>query len=339
MSSFFVARGKYFPLFELPSVTTDTRPNSVEGIRTRVRTALINNALARLQPDHIILLGLNPIQSALLAHLPKQRLITIQGASELGPALAQYSHSYDGILRCSLSDLAQGLVRATRFGKGIACDPQASVLPPDRRGNAHGIIVAERSGELSDIIAANYAIAVGADFELIEPFDRGESDRIGRLLVEWGETRSTWARSEIDDAVSNRLAPIDFKNYKYATFFTRGLPYGFVLQNLIPVSHVLFGVNDDLFIFNNILVERSKNLFGSAVVFSPGSFEHEETQNVIQQLQTNNYLVRGLTGPDATPGIAGHLRCTLPLRYSSHLQPRRRKQRISLCRGVSRSVW
>jgi hypothetical protein len=296
--------GRYFPLFEFPLVDADTQPNSVEAIRARIRTTRINNAIARLQPDSIVLAGLNPTQSAMFAFLPSRRLITItiHSQAELGAAHRSLSPIKEGILRCAPIDLAPGLVRAARLGTKLVCDTTATPLEPDGSSNADGIIVAERTGDLSDVIAANYAIAVQADFELVEPFDRRDSDRINSLLVEWGETRSAPARSELVKTVSDRLTSIDLTRYQYATFFTRGLPYGFALDNIIPISHVLSGVQDDLFIFNNILVERSKNFFGSAIVFSPGSFEHEETKDVIQQLRTNKHIVCELTGDDATPG-------------------------------------
>jgi hypothetical protein len=65
---------------------------------------------------------------------------------------------------------------------------------------------------------------------------------------------------------------------------------------------VLSGVRDDHFIFNNIFLERWKIFFGSAVVFSPGTFEDEETKDVIQHFRNNNYIVRELTDRRATPG-------------------------------------
>lgn len=155
---------------------------------------------------------------------------------------------------------------------------------------------------MSDVIAANYAIAINADFELIEPFDHRESARINRLLVDWGETRSLEAHAELANEIRTRLSSINFTDYQYATFFTRGLPYGFVLENTIPTSHVLSGVRNDHFIFNNIFLERSKAFFGSAIVFSPGVFEDEETQDVIQHFENNNNVVRQLINRWATSG-------------------------------------
>jgi hypothetical protein len=302
VSSFSVLPGRYFPLFEFPSIDVDTKPNSVEAIRSRVRRTLINNSIARLQPDRIVLAGLNPVQSAMFAYLPSQRVLTIETEDELGAALAFLSPVHEGFLRCATSDLPYGLVQAARSNKRLVRDPSSPRLIHNTHSDARGIVVAERRNDLSDIVAANYAIAIAADFELVESFDHRASDRINRLLVEWGDTCSASARSELQNLVRARVGSIDFRRYEYATFFTRGLPYGFVLENMIPTSHVLSGVHDDHFIFNNILLERSKNVFGSAIVFSPGAFDHEETKDVIRQLELNHYNVRELTGGDATPG-------------------------------------
>ncbi len=309
---FLVPSGRYFPLFEFPSLDSETSPILRDDIKGAcARLTLITNCAARLQPDRIVLAGLNPTQSTIFAHLPSHRVITVQSQDELRAALAFLSPVHEGILRCAPSDLAHGLVRAARSGRRVVCDPAAQPLPRAARTAAQGIIVAERTDDLSDIIAANYAIAIGADFELVESFDYRESGRINRLLIEWGETRSVSARSALVNEARTRLTAIDFGRYLYATFFTRGLPYGFVLENLIPTSHVLSGVRDDHFVFNNILLERSKSFFGSAAVFSPGVFEHEETRDVIQHLQEHKYVVRDLTGPAATPGNLDSYACRM----------------------------
>jgi hypothetical protein len=302
VSSFCALPGRYFPLFEFPLIDPETKPNSVEAMRARVGRVLINNAIARLQPERIVLAGLNPTQSAMFAYLPNQRVITLQSEDELGAKLAFLSRVHEGRLRCAPEDLARGVFCGARWAKRLVCDPTAKPLARDGHSAAQGIVVAERRDDLSDVIAANYAIAVNADFEVVEPFDHRESARINRLLVEWGESRSASAHAELTDEVKTRLGGIDFAGYEFATFFTRGLPYGFVLENAIPTSHVLSGVRDDHFIFNNIFLERSKTFFGSAVLFSPGAFEDEETKDVIQHFGNNNYIVRELTDRRATPG-------------------------------------
>ena len=197
VSSFSALPGRYFPLFEFPSIDLDTKPNSVEAVRSRVRRTMINNSIARLQPDRIVLAGLNPTQSAMFAYLPSQRVITIHSENQLGAALAFLSPVHEGFLRCTATDLAQGLMQAARSNKRLVCDSSSPHLADNMHSDARGIVVAERRDDLSDIIAANYAIAIAADFELVESFDHRESDRINRLLVEWGDTRSASARSEL----------------------------------------------------------------------------------------------------------------------------------------------
>jgi hypothetical protein len=127
--------GTYFPLFGFPLVDADTKPNSVEAIRARTRTALINNAIARLQSDRIVLAGLNPTQSAMFAYLPNRRLITIHSTAELGATLEFPSPVKEGIIRCAPIELASGLVRAARLDTKLLCDTAAAPLQPDEPSN------------------------------------------------------------------------------------------------------------------------------------------------------------------------------------------------------------
>lgn len=128
VSSFCALPGRYFPLFEIPLIDSDTKPNSVEGIRARIGRTLINNAIARLEPETVVLAGLNSTQSAMFAHLPSQRIITVHSQDELETKLAFLSRVYESRLRCIPEDLARGVFCAAQSAKRVVCDPIAEPL-------------------------------------------------------------------------------------------------------------------------------------------------------------------------------------------------------------------
>jgi hypothetical protein len=100
-------------------------------------------------------------------------------------------------------------------------------------------------------------------------------------------------------SITDRIKGVDFARYQFATFFTSGLPYGLVLQNVIPFTHVLTGPYCGVFIANAIIEERSFPV-GSAVLFSPDDFPSDETKDVTERLDQNNFVVTSLVGRGAT---------------------------------------
>jgi len=150
------------------------------------------------------------------------------------------------------------------------------------------------------VAVANYAFSIRADLVVLPPIRRDELFPIQRHVCAWKVDRSVDAYKQLEKMVLDRVGDIDFRRYEFATFFTKGLPYGLILENIIPFTHVLSDIACDRFIFNNIACERMPSNFGSAVVFSPGAMNDEETDDVIQLLDQNKYLVTPLLDEKAT---------------------------------------
>ena len=166
-----------------------------------------------------------------------------------------------------------------------------------------GIVVIESDGSLDDVIAINYAYSVNADVVLVPPVDRNELHKLPRQLHEWSNDRSSRAFDEPKRKVTKRIRGIDFSVYRFATFYTVGLPYGLVTKNIVPSSHFMKGPPSGVFIVNCIVGEHDPVIFDSALIFSPQLFESEETGDIAKMLNVNNYAVKLLLG--ACPSI-GH---------------------------------
>jgi hypothetical protein len=89
-------------------------------------------------------------------------------------------------------------------------------------------------------------------------------------------------------AASKRLRETNFACYKFATFFTTGLPYGLFVGNVVPCSHVMKQLDCGLSINNALIEEHAPIGLASAIVFSPELFSSEETDDLDKLLESNN---------------------------------------------------
>jgi hypothetical protein len=84
LSSYFNDPGVYFPVFQFPNLDRpDEEILAKDGYFTQIigkRAATwINNSLARIEPDRIILLGLSEASASYLrAILPAEKLVVVQ---------------------------------------------------------------------------------------------------------------------------------------------------------------------------------------------------------------------------------------------------------------------
>ncbi len=101
-----------------------------------------------------------------------------------------------------------------------------------------------------------------------EPIERNSLQALPRQLHDWAADHSSPVFDEVRREVANRIKGIDFTKYEYATFFTAGLPYGLILQNTIPFTHMLNGPYLGVSIANAIIEEMSPMPVGGAVLFS-----------------------------------------------------------------------
>jgi hypothetical protein len=307
VSSYFSKAGVYFPVFEFPSVDVPYSASSdfgKDGYFGRIlgdRAAHeINNSLARLQPDSILLVGMTENQkSHLRALLPAQQLIEINSLDDV-PARLPFSPPTTDPLRCKASQLNEGLLLAKFCQKPLAIDESAPLLPAKHLHGGEGVLLIENDASVPDVAAINYGFAINADIVLVSATEESQMRSLPRHLEAWSKDKShhefAWAKR----AASKRLRDVNFAAYKFATFFTKGLPYGLFIGNAIPCSHVMKGLDCGLFITNALIEEHAPIGLASAIVFSPKLFDSEETEDISRLLEANNYMVTSLVGKKAT---------------------------------------
>jgi hypothetical protein len=286
LSSYFCEKDVYFPVFEFPSIDTPYSASSdfgKDGYFGRVlgdRAAhKINNALARIQPKVILLLGLTETEQGYLrALLPSKMLTVINGIEEIR-RLLPFEQPHDSIA-CRPSQIIEGLLHAKFSRKSLIVDGSAPLLSPKHLHAGGGILVIENGGNVDDVSAINYAFAVNADVVLVPSIERQEIRDLPRIIDAWSKDNSHHAYNKVKRTISKRLRGIDFPRYSFATFFTRGFPYGFIVDNLVE--------------------EHDPMTFDSALLFSPQLFPIEETDEILKILDNNSFTVKALLGKDAT---------------------------------------
>jgi hypothetical protein len=307
VSSHFSEAGVYFPVFDFPSIAVPYSPSSdfgKDGYLGRIlgdRAAHeINNSLARLQPDSILLVGMTENQkSHLRALLPVQKLIEINSLDDV-PTRLPFSLPMTDPVRCKASQPNEGLLLAKFSRKPLVIDESAPILPAKHLHGGEGVLLIENDASVPDVAAINYGFAINADIALVPATDKSQVRSLPRQLEAWSKDKShhefAWAKR----AASKRLPEVNFATYKFATFFTKGLPYGLFIGNVIPCSHVMKELDCGLFITNALIEDHAPIGLASAIVFSPELFASEETEDISKLLDANNYTVTSLVGRKAT---------------------------------------
>jgi len=296
----------YLPLFLFPNAKVSqvdeidfTKAGWFDNLLGQEASTLINNVWARMGGSkQVILAGLNQHQGSYL-HLPHGTVpIEVTNLSNVHTKLSAIAPPSQGDLRCRTVDILTGLFSAQRQSKRLVIDENAEALTEIHR-TKRGIIVVENASDASPIIAINYAGAIDADVQVVSGLSKRQDREVQAWIQSWKEAGDQTKLSKLKDAVSQRVGSTNFAQFEYATFFTEGLPYSFVLENVIPCSHVDLSLRPDIFVMNNILFE-SIEPFHSAIIFSPVFFADEETEWLRTFLKQDNYYVRALIGSDAS---------------------------------------
>jgi hypothetical protein len=304
IASYFKTAGVYFAVFDFPELEVPYREvahkdgyfSQIIGHRSAVS---INNAMARIQPDKIILAGLSEAALTYLRPLlPDHRVVIINDETEIPQQ--PFAKDAPGPLLCKPSQPIEGLIAARTANRPLAFDQNAPDLPTRKLEGKSGLIVLENSAGVPDLSVAIFALSIDADILLVPAVERDEVKDLPRQLQEWADDRSSQALRDARRKVTDRIKGIDFKKYEFATFSTIGLPYGLILENVIPFTHILNGPYCGVVIANSITEALRPMEIGSAVLFSIDEFISDETGDIAKTLEQSNFVVTELIGPNAT---------------------------------------
>jgi hypothetical protein len=248
----------------------------------------IGNLIARIgECECVILAGLSDHQKTYLRLPHKLKTVEIARMSYVQTQLLPHVLPGKGEVRCKASEIMSGLFIAQKREKRLVVDEKARALP-EVVDLEKGIVVVENVAEASPVIAINYANSIQASVMIVEPLPEHGNRDVQRWIQEWKENEDHAQLQKLREAVQERIGSISFSQFEYATFFTEGLPYSLILENVVPCSHVHLSLRPDIFVLNNIMFGDGES-FHAAVVFSPVFFSDEETSWLCDFFQRNKY--------------------------------------------------
>ena len=263
-------------------------------------SVLIHNALARMGGcEYVVLAGLTEAQKSYLHFAKSHKIIEITKTSEIDSKLGSLVPPKKGELRCKLADILSGLYLAQKQRKKLVIDQNAKALGTEFIEPTDGLVLIENVEEVSSVVAINYTNSVNASLQTVAPLGRDEARDIQKSIQAWKEKNDESEHGKVKNAISQRIGSRSLMEFRYATFFTEGLPYSLFFNNSIPCTQVHLAVRPDFFILNNIMFSAGEE-FGSAVVFSPVFFADEETNWLCGFFEQNKYFLRGLLGKGGT---------------------------------------
>lgn len=306
ISSYFNSPSEYLPMFEFPEVRISDTDDGKDAFdehyiaksRAKEISVRVYNVLQSLKGcECLILGGLDDNQKSFIKFSGKYNVLEINdvGDAEL---LLKAKVNKKGQILCNETDVYHGLFLAVQSDSVLKIDKNADNLDytPD---STEGLVVIEKSDNLSSIIGINYALSINASIAIIEPPESSKKE-MKYLIEKWKKTNNDKYFYDLSALIYDSIDHIDFNKYNFATFFTFGVPYSLILKNIIPFTYVHSYLNPDFFIFNNILSEKN-NAFFSSLIFSPLEFGlDEETRFVINKFKEKNYYVKELIGKDAS---------------------------------------
>ncbi len=306
ISSYLFEMECYLPLFMFPPMTAgrtvgDNLQSEVylSNLLGNGAGVLINNAWARMGgSEYLILAGLSRNQRSYLSVPRGTKIIEVDNLSEVENKFATLALPERRELRCRPAELLRGLFIAQTEQKKLVIDEAAEAVREGTKKKG-GVVVVENTGDVGAVIGVNYASSVGANLLVVDPVAKREVHQIQRAFQEWRSSGDDACLERVRDPIRKRTSGASFSEFEYATFFTEGLPYSFVIGNPIPCSYVHVSIKPDLFVFNSIIFEQV-GAFRSGVVFSPVFFADEETTWLTEFFRRNHYYLRSLIGADAT---------------------------------------
>jgi len=298
ISSLYVREAEYFTVLIGPRM--DRHDADAEVARRC-------NAVAKVRPELVILANLDSRAESRIRELLKdQRIISVSSAQEAVRLLGQ-SASDAGELRCRTGEVGPALLEARKRGLMLYVDHMADPIafPAQPTSEDHLVAIDDHDG-MAQVIGANYAHSIGADLALIP--QREESLRqtvyreIDSRVAHRGTARGDRALTSLR-ALGRELEPsLQIGAHKFATFITRGIPYGF-FRPATPSTHLLSYPQLGEMIVSGIYWAAIRPHSYAAVLVDPGDFQPSETPVVAAALARMGLVVEAVTGPSATAEV------------------------------------
>lgn len=283
-------QGHYLPVLDGPRMGRPDNDN--EAVRR-------NNAIAGAGVRRVILGELSPEQdTAMRALLPATSVRSVVDAD-----IAQLLHSRlaPPTLRWGRTEIGVGLLEALRNDQLIEFHDEPSPAVASFSGAEH-LVVCEAGEDLSEVIAANYAFALGADLIAIPRIEKTTAEDLTEELYSLYDRRDQGAAelfASIADRARELCHGVAAPENGSMTFFTRHIPLGLAFPE-VPTTHLRTYPDLGVAILNGLAAEQDdRSGLRCAVLVDPGTTAAPEIKASAAALAKQQVFVRCYPGPAA----------------------------------------
>jgi len=284
-------RGYYLPIVDGPRLN---RPDASAEVVRR------NNAAARAGAKVILLAGL-PAQSIaeFKQKYPTYDFAIVSNLEDLAQISDAPATTKEPLL-WGCDRLGVGLLTALRAGSSIVFEEIASPDHDVPTESGH-LVVCEQGEELSEVIAANYAFAIGAGLCLIPEVQEKKSKALLEDLYSLLETSGspTERLEEVKRDLRTLCGQLPIENINSITFVSAKLPFGFAYSEL-PSTHLFAYPDLGIAIINGFSAEQPETRgVNIAILVDPETTEAPEINDAAAVLAAKDTFVRVYRGAQA----------------------------------------
>lgn len=300
LSCLFGRPGAYLPIVDGPRMSRDDH---------EAETTRRNNAIARMRAREAFYAGLSPeAEAALDRYLKPLKAVCVRSADAVAAAAAARGIKRETMM-WGRRDIGPGLLTALRAGKMIEFTEHAETMNyvPGKSGH---LVVCEAGEPLAEVIAANYAFALGAGLVTIPERSSYETRSILEALYSLYDDRDvspTDRLKALSKAIRSMCAGIVLPERGSLSFVTGDIPYGFAFPEL-PSTH-LFKYPDLGIAMINGFANEQKGARGTnvAVLVDPMQTDAPEIDAAARLLAQRGMFARVHRGAGATVDVVSRM--------------------------------
>lgn len=286
--------GVYLPVVDGPRLD---RPDAASEVVRR------NNAGARAGAKAFLLAGLSDrAVSAFRDRFPSYRFSVVSSDSDLEKLPSRNADSTAAVVAWARDRIGVGLLKALRARSTIVFSDEPSPIEVVPSDSGH-FVVCEEGEELSEVVAANYAFALGAGLGLIPPVPKQISKTLLQDLYDLHDrdtgSSATERLQEIKSQLLSLCGDVPIPREGSITFICRELPFGFAFPE-VPSTHLFSYPDLGIAVVNGLSAEQAGTRgVNVAILIDPETTAAPEINAAAQALAQRDTFVRVYRGRGA----------------------------------------
>jgi hypothetical protein len=288
-----IVPGAYLPIIDGPRLT---RPDAAAEIMRR------SNAVARVQPDEILLAGLSSEAHEAMRARFGETGVRVSSVTGIGDVPKPLAAGELGPLSWGRERIGVGVLTALRARRSIEFSDGPS--PEGHVASKWGhLVVCEEGEDLSEVIAANYAYALRAGLYIIPETDKALAERLLEAFYSLDEQSGGSGRAQslrrLQAELRQLSGPLPLAGVHSLTFVTSQVPFGFAFPEM-PATHLFKYPDLGLSIINGFSAEQpNTHGTGVAALVDPAVVPAPEISSAAERLARRGMFVRHFSGSNA----------------------------------------